>query len=137
MTKRMATMAAALLLVGAAAPAWADGAGPDDCAGKNAGDACYSYDLQMSGVCVADSMGLLACDVSGTGGTGGKGGGTTTSSATGGGGSGGEGGGGASSGASGGCSVRKVRANGGPEAMGLGMLLALCFAVQRRRRVPR
>lgn len=132
MNKAMATLAAALFVGAAAAPAWADGAGPDDCTGQVAGATCYSYDLQMSGVCVADAMGLLTCET----GVGGAGtGGTGTMTSTGGGGQGGEGGGGgAGSEASSGCSVRQARANGGPEAVGLGMLLALCFAVQRRRR---
>jgi hypothetical protein len=134
MRKAIACLTTVLLSLAAAVPAWADGAGPDDCTGKSAGAACYNYDLKQSGVCKADSMGMLACDVTDTGSSGTGGAGTTSTGTAGEGGEGGQSGG--ESSASSGCSVRQVRANGGAEAAGLALLLAACVAVQRRRRDP-
>ena len=128
-TMKIARVLASFALLLAAAPAWADGAPPDDCTGKAANDSCYDFDAKLNGVCVADAAGLLSCQVldAGTGGTGGTGTTTTTATGTGGGGSGGET-------ESSGCSMRTARSLGGTEAAGLVAFGALCAALQRRRR---
>jgi hypothetical protein len=125
MRRSLAVLLASFALALAASPAWADGAAPDDCPGKKVGDACTNFDMTQSGVCAADGMGILYCDIAGGGGGGGGAGG------------GGAGGGGAGTGAAGsssGCSFDRARAGGGSEAIGIGLLFAACVAVARRRR---
>ena len=99
-------------------PVRADGAPPDDCNGKTAGATCYRYAERENGFCVADDVGLLSCEVPDSGG-----------------GAGGHGGSGdTTDGAVSGCSMRRARALGAPEATGLLSLLTVCVALQARRR---
>lgn len=140
MRRWTATLAVTLCLMGASAPALADGAGPDDCTGKSLGAACYNYDTHEYGTCAADVFGVLTCEVGGSGGTGmGTGTGTQTTTTTTSHGAStttasGAGGEGPESESSSGCAATRARSKGGAEAIGIGLLFAACVVLQRRRR---
>jgi hypothetical protein len=135
---RASAILASLGLLLATAPAWADGAPPDDCMGKAAGASCYSFDAKLYGVCVDLGGGLLGCQVldAGTGGTGGTsstgsstktGTGTTTTTVT-------DGGDYGHDTMESGCATRSAPSSGIPEGAALIAFGALCAALQRRRR---